>query len=279
MDRAYHRALPAARRGEADPARGSSGARPRLLAPSIHDGIGRMYRRLVSAVVMALTAVTALWVGCSSDETRGTGAASGSSSGGAGGASSSTTGNGGTGGGGGSMVAISCNPVTNAGCTSGSFGGAGGAYDQACDYTQDPQSGANDGFECFGPPNDATLCQMCDPTASSGPFCAGGTTCWPTDASGTTAECARFCCTDADCGSGVCVTSNGMGPFFPVTPGLGICLAASQDGGAPEGGTGDAGADDAGTGGAGAGDGGTVILACDAPAVAPSMGSCVTLGM
>lgn len=71
-----------------------------------------------------------------------------------------------------------CNPVTNEGCTDGA----------GCDIS-------NDGFQCFPPPADATLCGACDP--SSGPFCGPGTTCAD--------KCARFCCTNADCGCGTCV--------------------------------------------------------------------------
>jgi hypothetical protein len=225
-----------------------------------------MNRNLVSVAVAAVTTVTALWVGCGNGSgsntthtfTVGSGASGGSGGSGGSGASGGFGGSGGSVGGPG----IQCNPVTNAGCISTSQGGAGGSSGLgACDYTQDMNTGVINGFVCFNPPNDAKLCDTCDATFSGGPSCAGGTTCEPTDQAGNTAQCARYCCTDADCGSGTCVTSNSAGPLFAIAPALGLCMA---------------GAGDAGAGGAGGA--GTIVLSCDAPAIAPSMGSCVTIG-
>jgi hypothetical protein len=74
---------------------------------------------------------------------------------------------------------------------------------------------------------------------NKGPVCAAGSTCW---ADG---KCAHYCCDNADCGSGACVA---------VLPGIavGVCL--------------------------GGGDAGAMGSTCDAPAKAPSGGSCFTLG-
>jgi hypothetical protein len=178
------------------------------------------------------------------------------------------------------------------------LGGAGGSEPAACDYTQDQTSGAINGFTCYSPPNDATICQACDPTLAAPPFCGPGLTCYPDNAAGTTGACAKYCCTNADCGSGMCLTSSMGAPIFAVAPMLGICILAGSsspgDGGTGDGGTGDGGTDDGGTGDGGTSDGGTGgggtdgggtdgggmgPFACDVPATPPSMGSCVTVGM
>jgi hypothetical protein len=235
--------------------------------------VSHMNKKLV-LTVMAMTTVAAAWVGCGSSSNSG-------STGGTGGTKATTTttttttttvstGVGGSGGGfgggtGGTLPAISCNPVTNAGCTMAvGLGGAGGSEPQACDYTQDMNTGAINGFTCYFPPNDAKLCDACDPTEASPPYCTGGTTCYPTNASGTTGQCAKYCCSDADCGSGTCMTTGSMGALFPPATMLGLCVAGTSDGG---------------TGGAASDGGASGPFACDAPAVSPSNGSCVTVGM
>jgi len=194
-------------------------------------------KRIVAVVCVILAGAGAVWVGCGSDESGDADAGSGAS--GASGASgSSGTGNtsiGGTGdGGNGEGGNSSCNPVTNEPCALG----------EACDA-------ADNAFVCFAEGNVGGLCEPCD--SDAGEFCQGGLACV-----GTT--CMRYCCTDADCGTGTCVkTDRQAAPFFDFAPDVGLCLVE-------ESGTG---------GGGGAGGGGPVSgPGCDAPAEAPSMGSC-----
>jgi hypothetical protein len=239
-----------------------------------------MNKKLVSVVTAAAATVAVAWAGCGGGKTTGTGAASssGHAGHGGGGATSSGLGGGGFGGGaGGSLAGILCNPVTNDGCTDGA----------ACDFTQDPDTGQNNGFDCYAGPNDATVCQACDLMAVMAPFCAGGTTCFAVTPGAAMGACAKYCCTDADCGSGTCQTMGPTGPLFAAATSLGVCVAsaASPDGGADGGGTDGGGADGGGAGGGGAGGGGAggggagpIPLACTPPAVPPSMGSCVTVG-
>ena len=150
------------------------------------------------------------------------------------------------------------------------LGGAGGSEPGACDYTQDMNTGAVNGFACNMPPNDAMLCDACDPMQASGPYCTRGTTCYPTNAAMTTGQCAHYCCTDADCGSGTCQYASRpclpwmgppAGPSSRPAPMLGICIAgtSSPDGGpdaAGDAGMGGARPDDAGTDDAGRATGG-----------------------
>ena len=88
----------------------------------------------------------------------------------------------------GSCYSGNCNPVTNAGCPSGS-----------CDLS-------DQGYNCF-PTGTADMCTACDNQA--GPFCATGSTC-------VGGQCARFCCTDADCGCGKCIQQNAGGELLSV---------------------------------------------------------------
>jgi hypothetical protein len=118
---------------------------------------------------------------------------------------------------------FACNPVTNQGCPTGS----------ACDLSEN-------GFACYDPPNDATLCGGCD--NQNGPFCQGGSTC----AEG---QCAKFCCNNSDCGGATCDKSV-LGATAPV----GLCVGAgSGAGGAGGAGGGSSGAGGSSNGGAGVG--------------------------
>jgi hypothetical protein len=114
--------------------------------------------------------------------------------------------------------AVSCNPVTNAGCSAG----------QACDITADSSEDIT-GFTCFDGPNDALLCEPCGVTG--GASCAGGLSCANVNA--TWLACAHYCCSDADCGSGHCQTTDtdGRSLFGMVASGLGFCASAAIDGG------------------------------------------------
>ena len=131
-----------------------------------------------------------------------------------------------------------CNPVTNNGCDTD-----GGT---ACDLGFDP-----DTFDCYPPPNAATLCGACDNT--NGPYCGPGLHCY-------FETCARYCCSDADCGSGVCEldVQVAFGGAVPAGDLVGICVTALV----PDGGTGgpDGGSDS--------------TSACDAPATSVSLGAC-----
>ncbi len=93
-------------------------------------------------------------------------------------------------------------------------------------------------FVCFGPPNDVALCGAC--SNQNGPFCSPTMHC-NEDANG--GKCARYCCGDGDCGTGTCDMASLMLPN-----GIGVCVG--MDMGAP------------------------TLASCDAPAEAPSMGSC-----
>jgi hypothetical protein len=204
-------------------------------------------------------ALTAAWIGCATTGTsnHGTGGSGGGttkttsssgstgSSGGTGGAGGADAGD--AGGGDGGLYHIHCNPVTNAGCKSGS----------ACDYSTD-SAGNVIGFRCYINQTPAPLCGSCDTVS-----CGGDTTCFYVDQTQTTAACARYCCSDTDCGSGTCQFDDGATPptllFAPAAPTLGVCVASATVDAGP----------DAGAAG---------VFSCDAPATAPSMGSCVTLG-
>ena len=144
-----------------------------------------------------------------------------------------------------------------------SSGGAGvggdgeGGHDPSCNpVTNEPCAlgeacdAGDNAFFRYAEGNVGGLCEPCD--SDAGEFCRGGLACV-----GNT--CMRFCCTDADCGTGSCVkTDRGAEPFFDFAPDVGLCLV-----------------EESGTGGGGAGGGGPVSgPGCDAPAEAPSMGSC-----
>jgi hypothetical protein len=127
---------------------------------------------------------------------------------------SSGTGGGGTGGGGtggGATVSPACDapavPPSKGSCYT-IQGGAGGGMAACNPVSGDPCNGGggeacdgdgNGGYVCYGPPNDAKLCDMCDP--ANGVFCGNGLTCI---GDGTTGQCAKYCCADGDCGSGKC---------------------------------------------------------------------------
>jgi hypothetical protein len=99
------------------------------------------------------------------------------------------------------------------------------------------------GFHCFLRAHDALLCDACNYNFG-GDYCARGHTCG--DGLGDvalTGTCGRYCCDDGDCGTGTCL----KGVFADADPDLGIC--ETQVGGP----------------------------GCDAPAAAPSLGSCVAL--
>jgi MYXO-CTERM domain-containing protein len=119
---------------------------------------------------------------------------------------------------------FACNPVTNEGCPAGS----------ACDFT-------DNGFGCYEPPNDATLCGGC--SNQNGPFCQGGLTC-------AGSQCAKFCCDDSDCGGATCDKS-AFGANAPVGLCFGTGSGAGGSGGSGAGGT------NPGTGGTNPGAGGT----------------------
>lgn len=97
-------------------------------------------------------------------------------------------------------------------------------------------------FTCYPPPFGAGLCEACEPGSVNGPFCDPTLTCVRA-----TKTCARFCCTDADCGSGTCEIDPMkafQGALANAGDHVGICLLGGQP-------------------------------ACDAPATAPSKGTCV----
>jgi hypothetical protein len=104
----------------------------------------------------------------------------------------------------------SCNPITNAGCASGS----------ACDFSADMNMQQT--FDCYPPPppNTAAICASCDDKATA---CVGGSTCLiPTGS--TMGTCAKFCCANGDCGTGVCQPTGSFN--------VGVCVtAASVDAG------------------------------------------------
>jgi hypothetical protein len=92
-----------------------------------------------------------------------------------------------------------CNPMTNAGCTT-----AGAA----CDI-------AENGFQCYDPPNDVALCGAC----GEGAYCQPGSVCIDS-------QCLHYCCTDADCGSGKCYDLQLQNVTTPVK----ACLDAPPTG-------------------------------------------------
>jgi hypothetical protein len=97
------------------------------------------------------------------------------------------------------------------------------------------------GFQCIIADNNSATCESCTYVFGSDTYCEAGNTC--VDASGQVAAggtCARYCCNDGDCGTGSCVPG-----LLPAVPELGVCLTMTTP-------------------------------ACDAPAMAPSMGACVT---
>jgi hypothetical protein len=99
------------------------------------------------------------------------------------------------------------------------------------------------GWQCNLRTQDALLCDACNYNFG-GTYCFRGHTCG--DGLGdisVTGTCARYCCDDGDCGTGTCL----KGVFSSADPDVGIC--------------------DTQVGGAG----------CDAPADAPSLGSCVSI--
>ncbi len=94
--------------------------------------------------------------------------------------------------------AVTCNPMTNAGCDT--------VQGEACDV-------APGGFRCYPAPNTAALCESCGPGS---PGCQRGFTCAPDGV------CAKFCCADQDCdGSGQCVTLPGLSAGICQTGGSG----------------------------------------------------------
>jgi hypothetical protein len=117
---------------------------------------------------------------------------------------------------------------------------AGCAAGDACDFTQDQNMQTT--FKCYPPPppNTVMVCGACDDMNTA---CQGGATCLiPSGAM--MGKCGKYCCADGDCGTGVC--NKGSTPF-----GVGICLTAASV------------------------DAGMADPSCDAPAVSPSMGTCV----
>jgi hypothetical protein len=87
----------------------------------------------------------------------------------------------------------------------------------------------------------SAICAKCDDF--NGPGCAPGLHC-----TGSPGICVRFCCDDGDCGSGTCDTNvkQVFGMALSAGDDVGLCMAA-----------------DGGKG-----------FACDAPAMAPSNGTC-----
>lgn len=146
-----------------------------------------------------------------------------------------------------------------AAATSGG-GGAGGVAIKCDPVTNQPCSGMAEcdinldnqavyhGFDCFMPGmNDgAKPCDPCD--LSKQQYCQGTLSCGANYGLGN--KCTRYCCTDADCGTGKCVKTGLTNLPFQGATDLGVCTDAT--GKAPS---------------------------CDAPATAPSMGTCVKPGM
>lgn len=134
-------------------------------------------------------------------------------------------------------VQVTCNPVTNLGCSG----------TDECDIVaaQDTQEYA--GFQCFpaGATDGAKPCDACDGKAKI--YCLGTMTCGT--AFGLDSKCTHYCCNDGDCGTGTCLATSSSGDLIPDQKGLGICTDTATK----------------------------KLAACDAPAVSPSKGSCVTL--
>jgi hypothetical protein len=118
----------------------------------------------------------------------------------------------GTGGSDGGTIVNACDPITNAGCSTG----------EECDGNFDQTTNAFLGFVCYPPPNNAVICGMCDP--SNGPYCGGGLSCQPYDNNDDTA-CEKYCCSDQDCGAGKCVvpTDQNNNPLFAPFSQVGFC--------------------------------------------------------
>lgn len=145
--------------------------------------------------------------------------------------------------GGGSTLSITGGGgATSTTAPGGSTGAGGGSCDPFTGMPCDVANGetcdfAVPGFACFGPPpaNSRKLCQVCGQATDGG----------LTDLCGVgftclgSNRCAAFCCDDHDCGTGECDKS------FGGDPDVGVCV--DQSGASP---------------------------ACDAPAEAPSHGSC-----
>ena len=85
------------------------------------------------------------------------------------------------------------------GSVQGGTAGGAAAFIQACDFGQN-------GYECYDPPNDQMLCQVCGDVDG---YCQGGSTCVDI--------CVKFCCDDGDCGTGTCDTTL-------IGDGVGICV-------------------------------------------------------
>lgn len=197
-------------------------------------------------VIAGVAAAAALWVGCSVKSTK-------SNDDGAGGAAAVTTGTGVSTGTATGPSAVQATATTGPTASVASTGSGmvvaecnpitnepcNTAAGEACDISNS-MDGAFLGFVCYPAPNEKALCEACD--GGNGPWCQGTMTC-------AGSKCARFCCDDGDCGTGTCVKDDGMGgEAFPGLGAIGLCLDAMQ---AP---------------------------ACDAPAAAPSNGSCVMVG-
>jgi hypothetical protein len=212
-----------------------------------------MMKNLLVTGVAAI-ALLSVWAGCSSSKSPGGTSNAGGGSSSSHSSSGSTAGTGGQAGtDGGSAISVQCNPVTNMGCTNGT----------GCDLHTDT-AGNIDGFVCYQGPNTVADCASCDPTGATPPFCAPGSSCFPSDTMGD-GQCIHYCCSTADCGpNGSCATTDtsNMPLFAPVSTTLGVCIAAAASADA----------------GAGAADAGAASpFACNAPATSPSMGSCITL--
>ena len=141
---------------------------------------------------------------------------------------------------------VTCNVVTNSPCKTG----------EACDFSGGGTT------TCFEPPNDAKLCEACNP--ATGPACGGGMNCQE-------GVCMRYCCNDSDCSEGF-----GCSQLLPKfkTYGVGLCVkfdaqgAAGAAGAAGSGGTAGNGGSGvtAGAGGAAAGAGGATAGSAGASA-------------
>jgi len=147
-----------------------------------------------------------------------------------------------------SSASSSATSTSTSTSTSASSGSGGGAWTAECNPVTNAgcktgeacDASKDNKFVCFPAPNDSGLCVACD--NESGPFCQGGYGCSASNG------CAKYCCDDGDCGSGKCVKEGQDGPLWGGI-GVGVCLDAMNTGKA----------------------------ACDAPAVAPSNGSCITV--
>lgn len=89
---------------------------------------------------------------------------------------------------GGYAVRNVCNPITNAGCTGGTF--CYPDYSGEYYFCQQPLTGG---------PSGVAVCGDCTAETAT---CAGGNLCLPVDTNELAWQCAHMCCTDADCGTG-----------------------------------------------------------------------------